>query len=87
MASAEALSAPAALSRLQIMPRHEFADASLRPTVDEARQRIGEVGLRIDAVELAGLDQRGEPRPILSTTSLFRIELDTPARNRSRPAQ
>jgi hypothetical protein len=39
------------------VPRHQFVDAFLRPAVDEACQQIGKIGLRIDAVELAGLDQ------------------------------
>src|SRR3954462_245033 len=47
------------------MPGHKLVDVRLRPTVDEARQQFGEVGLRVDAVDLAGLDQRGEIGPIL----------------------
>ena len=39
------------------VPRHQFVDALLRPAVDEACQQIGEIGLRIDAIEFAGLDQ------------------------------
>ena len=38
-------------------PWHKFVDACLRPSVNEAGQQIGEVGLRIDAVELTGFDQ------------------------------
>jgi len=33
------------------------------PVIDEAGEHIGEVALRIDAVELAGLDQGGHGRP------------------------
>jgi len=36
---------------------HQFIDAFLWPAVDEACQQIGEIGLRIDAIQLAGLDQ------------------------------
>ena len=34
--------------------------------VDDPGDDVGEVGLRIDAVELAGLDQRGDDRPVLA---------------------
>ena len=37
-------------------PGHELVDARLRPSVDEPSQQLGEIALRIDAVELAGLD-------------------------------
>ena len=33
--------------------------------VDELAEHVGEVGLRIDAVQFAGLDQRGDAGPIL----------------------
>src|SRR5215207_10634278 len=45
------------------MPGHELVDAALRPAIDEARQHVGEVALRIGAVELAGLHQRRHGRP------------------------
>jgi hypothetical protein len=35
--------------------------------VDDPGDDVGEVGLRIDATELAGLDQRGDDRPVLAT--------------------
>ena len=35
------------------------------PKVDELAEHVGEVGLRIDAVQFAGLDQRGNAGPIL----------------------
>jgi len=34
-------------------------------TLDDAGDDVGEVGLWIDAVRLAGLDQRGEDGPVL----------------------
>src|SRR5437764_2469043 len=49
------------------MPRHELVDVGLRPAVDEAGQEIGEVALRIHAVELAGFDQGRDGRPVLTT--------------------
>ena len=35
--------------------------------VDETSEHVGEVGVRIDAVQLAALDQRGEDGPVLGT--------------------
>ena len=34
--------------------------------VDDLREDVGHIGLRIDAVDLAGLDKRGNDRPVLS---------------------
>src|SRR3954454_2945950 len=45
------------------VPRHELVDTALRPAVDEAREQVGKVDLRIDAVQLARLDQRCEVGP------------------------
>src|SRR3954470_14776751 len=39
------------------VPRHQLIDTLLRPAVDEACQQLGEVGLWIDAIELARLGQ------------------------------
>jgi hypothetical protein len=50
--------------------------------VDDAGDDIGEVGLRIDAAEFAGLDQRGDDRPVLGAAvgpgeeRIFAIEGD-----------
>jgi hypothetical protein len=38
-------------------PGHKFVDAGLGPSVDEVGQQIGEVGLWVDVVQLAGFDQ------------------------------
>ena len=46
------------------VPRHQFVDAFLRPAVDEVCQQIREIGLRIDAVKLAGLDQGRQAGPV-----------------------
>ena len=35
-------------------------------SADDAVDDVGEVGLGIDVVELAGLDQRGDRRPVLA---------------------
>jgi len=34
--------------------------------VDALREEVGHIGLRIDAVDLAGLDKQGNDRPVLS---------------------
>jgi hypothetical protein len=36
--------------------------------VDDAREYVGEISLRVDAAELARLDQRGDDSPIFSAT-------------------
>ena len=33
--------------------------------IDETGEHVGEIGVRIDAVQLAALDQRGEDGPVL----------------------
>ena len=35
-------------------------------SIDDLRQRVGDVGLRIDGVELAALDERRDGRPVLA---------------------
>ena len=44
-----------------------IVDARLRPTVDEATQEVGQIAQRIDGVQLAGLDQRGNRSPVCVT--------------------
>jgi transposase-like protein len=46
-------------------PRHEVVEARSRPQVDELGEHVGEVGLRVDAVEPAGLNERGNAGPVL----------------------
>jgi hypothetical protein len=46
-------------------PGHELVDARGRPEVDEPGEDVSEVGLRIDAVHFAGLDQRSDAGPVL----------------------
>src|SRR6202161_2397598 len=45
-------------------PWHEFVDARCGPEVDELVEDVGDVGLRLDVVELAGLDQRRDAGPV-----------------------
>jgi hypothetical protein len=40
------------------MPRHQLVDAILWPSVDQARQQVGEIELRINAIQLAGYAAR-----------------------------
>ena len=46
-------------------PGHEFVQARSRPEIDQLGEHVGQIGLRIDAVEFAGLDERGDAGPIL----------------------
>ncbi len=45
------------------MPGHELVDAVLRPAIDEPGQQVGQVDLRIDAIEFAGFHERGDVGP------------------------
>ena len=45
-------------------PRQELVEAVVRPEIDEAGENIGEVGLRVDTLELARFNQRGNASPI-----------------------
>jgi len=45
-------------------PGHEVVDAGGGPEVDELGEHVGEIGLRVDVVELAALDQRGDASPV-----------------------
>ena len=48
-------------------PRQEFVETRLRPEIDEPGEYVDEIRLRIDAVQFAGLDQRREAGPVLSS--------------------
>jgi hypothetical protein len=50
-----------------IGPRQEFVETSVRMAVDDLRDRCREIGVGIDAVELARLDQRSDHGPMLGT--------------------
>src|SRR5271156_939796 len=47
-------------------PWHEFVDARCGPEIDELVEDVGDVGLRLDGVELARLDQRSDAGPVFS---------------------
>jgi hypothetical protein len=42
-----------------VAPGQKFVDAALGMALDDAGDHIGEVGLRIEAIQLAGLDRGG----------------------------
>src|SRR5262245_64260503 len=46
-------------------PRHQFVQTGGRPEIDELGEDVGQIGLRLDAAELAGLDQRSDAGPVL----------------------
>ena len=53
-------------------PGHELVETRSRPQIDELGEHIGEVGLRIDAGELASLDQRSDAGPVLRALIMAR---------------
>jgi len=46
-------------------PWHQFVDARGRPEIDELGEHVGEVSLRIDAIQFAGFDERSNAGPVL----------------------
>ena len=57
-------------------PGHELVDLAGGVAVDQPGEGAGEVGLGIDGVELAGLDQRGDDAPV--DAALIRRDLMMP---------
>src|SRR3954464_10568025 len=61
-------------------PGQQFAETTVGPVVDELGQHVGQVSMRIDAMQFAGLDQRGEHGPVFcpfvaaSEQSIFSVE-------------
>src|SRR4051794_4956554 len=45
-------------------PGQQFAEAAVWPVIDELGEHVSQVGMRIDAMQFAGLDQRGEHGPV-----------------------
>ena len=41
-------------------PRHEFVQTRGRPEIDQLGEDVGQIGLRLDAAALAGLNQRSD---------------------------
>ena len=49
-----------------IGPGQQLVDPAVGMAVDDLGDDVGEIGLRIDAAEFAGLDQRGDDGPVLA---------------------
>ncbi len=49
-----------------IGPWQQLIDAAVGVGVDQTAQHVGKVGVGLDSVELAGLDERGQHRPVLA---------------------
>ena len=47
-------------------PGQQLIEAAVGVTVHEPGEHVCEVGLGLDVVQLAGLHERGEDRPVLS---------------------
>ena len=50
--------------RLGVCPGQEIVDLAHGPAVDETAQDVGEIGLGIDGVDFASLDQRSNDAPM-----------------------
>jgi transposase-like protein len=46
-------------------PGHQFVQTGGRPEIDQLGEDVGQIGLRLDAAELAGFDQRSDAGPVL----------------------
>lgn len=52
----------------RIVPRQQAIDPALFVAIDDGGERGGQIGVRIDGIELAGLDERGDGRPVLGSS-------------------
>src|SRR5215831_5452621 len=52
------------VGRSRPVPGEELVEAGVWPEIDEAGENVGEIPIRIDAGELAGLDQRSDDGPV-----------------------
>ena len=46
-------------------PGHQIVETRGGPEIDQFGEHVGEIGLRIDAVQFAGLDERRDASPVL----------------------
>jgi hypothetical protein len=53
------------IARSGTFPGEEVVEAGIWPEIDETAENVGKVAIRIDAAELAGLDQRSNDGPVL----------------------
>jgi hypothetical protein len=54
---------------LGVGPREKLVDRAGAMAVDDPHDRVGEVGIGVDVVQLAGLDQRGDDRQLSAPPS------------------
>lgn len=52
----------------RVIPRQETLNLALHMAVDDRGERSGQIGLRINSVKLAGLDEGGDGRPVLGSS-------------------
>ena len=50
--------------RFHERPGHQLVESAGEVPAGDAGERVGKPGLRVDFVELAGLDQRGDCSPV-----------------------
>src|SRR5258708_114853 len=62
-------------------PWHQFVDARGRPEIDELGDHVGEVSLRIDAIQFAGFDERSNAGPVLRPLIVAREQRIFPIEN------
>lgn len=55
-----------------IIPRQQAIDLALFVAIDDGGEGGGQIGKRIDGVEFAGLDERGNGRPVLCARDALR---------------
>ena len=55
-------------------PWEKFVDCPGEVTADDPGECVGEIGVRVDAVQLAGFDQRGDDGPIFRAAIRAREE-------------
>jgi len=48
----------------RVSPGHQLIEPGLRMTVDDAGNDVAQIGVRLDAEQLAAFDQRGEDCPM-----------------------
>ena len=56
------------LGRADVGPGQKLVDLAVGVAVDDPCEHVSEIAERLDAVELAGLDERGNDSPVLSTS-------------------
>ncbi len=68
------------------VPGEEVVEAGVWPEIDEAGENVGQVRVGIDAVELAGLDQRSDAGPAFRAVVKRRARVRSASRANRRGA-